>query len=255
MIEERQLPPDVILGVPEEVGFFVRAALYGVITTTVYWFMTYEIAGTVLLGAFGGASLVIALYLRRRLPRRRPRAATASSAKPPTEGPFGDDPGFAPNPILAPLEIGFGITLALFAVPFGIWMAVAAVVPIAAGSIAWLDAITDEQRRTFERDTPHVREDDLPPLTHAVTQPTRDASDDQETVRRVAITAAGAGAIGVFSASALGRRILTGVAALASRVVGVILGIVVEKAMKSGGSRASGSPAKPRAQNGPRGSD
>ncbi len=59
---------------PEELRVFVRAALYVVLITVVYWFVSYERAGTLLLGfLFAGAVLFVAAaraYGRRT--ERRP---------------------------------------------------------------------------------------------------------------------------------------------------------------------------------------
>ena len=45
---------------PEELRVFVRAALYFVLITAIYWFVSYEKAGTLLLGfVFAGAVLFV----------------------------------------------------------------------------------------------------------------------------------------------------------------------------------------------------
>ncbi|MDQ3916718.1 MAG: cytochrome c oxidase subunit 4 [Actinomycetota bacterium] len=60
---------------PEELRVFVRAALYLALVTTVYWFVSYERAGTLLLGAMSVAALSFVVVARRlgRPTERRPR--------------------------------------------------------------------------------------------------------------------------------------------------------------------------------------
>ena len=111
--------------------------------------MTYEIVGTVLLGMFGVASLAVAGILQWQ----RPAAGEGTTRREgalarPVDGPYGDDPGLAPEPTLAPLEIALGSLLLLFMIPFGPWMAVIAVVPLAAGASAWLGAAVRDAERT-----------------------------------------------------------------------------------------------------------
>ena len=44
----------------EELRFFLRIGLFAALITTVYWFVSYEIAGTILLGALAvGAALFV----------------------------------------------------------------------------------------------------------------------------------------------------------------------------------------------------
>ena len=62
-------PLDRILGEPEEVTFFARSAIYGIGAAAIYWFMTSEAVGTVLLGALGVASGLLALILGKRAGR------------------------------------------------------------------------------------------------------------------------------------------------------------------------------------------
>jgi hypothetical protein len=50
---------------PEEVKFFGRIGAYGLFIAAVYWFVSYEPAGTVLLGGFGLATGAAFVLLRR----------------------------------------------------------------------------------------------------------------------------------------------------------------------------------------------
>ncbi len=133
---------------PEEIVFFVRIGAYGFFVGIVYWFLTYEVAGAVMLTAFGAACLLLALLLfRGRRGRREIGAVGAASATAP-DGPFGDERGRLPAPSFAPLELGFGLALASLSFAFGIWMAAAAVVPILAGGLSWLRSAERELAAT-----------------------------------------------------------------------------------------------------------
>ncbi|MDQ4095214.1 MAG: hypothetical protein M3174_03285 [Actinomycetota bacterium] len=52
----------------EEVRFFLRIGLYAALITIVYWFVTYEIVGTILLG---GLALALGLLIGTILKMRR----------------------------------------------------------------------------------------------------------------------------------------------------------------------------------------
>ena len=132
-----------IRGLPEEVLFFARSAGYGLFNGVIYWILTAEPAGATLLLGFGAASAALALVLLAR--RRRP-AVDDELRRP--DGPFGDETGRIPAPTLAPLQVGFGLALAGLAIPFGIWMAIASIVPILVGSLGWLHSAEREWRAT-----------------------------------------------------------------------------------------------------------
>src|SRR5439155_1085007 len=50
---------------PEEVTFFARSAAFALVIATIYWFVSYEPAGTTLLAFFGVASSLAAIVLFR----------------------------------------------------------------------------------------------------------------------------------------------------------------------------------------------
>jgi hypothetical protein len=124
---------------PEEISFFARSAVYALVVSTIYWFLTSEVAGTVLLGGFGLASAVLVGLLLWKRPRR-PAATTAPDA------PYGDESGAVPTPTLAPLQVGFGLAVLVLTVPFGPAMAIASIVPLVLGGISWLRAVETEPR-------------------------------------------------------------------------------------------------------------
>jgi hypothetical protein len=124
--------------VPEEVSFFARSAAFALVIATIYWFVSYEPAGTTLLAFFGLASGLAAIVLFRGW-----RGSVGGTARG-TEAPFTDESGRIPTDTLAPLEVGFGLAVAALGLVFGAWLILAAILPITLGSLAWLHAAGEE---------------------------------------------------------------------------------------------------------------
>jgi hypothetical protein len=136
---------------PEEVKFFGRIGAYGLFIAAVYWFVSYEPAGTVLLGGFGLATGAAFVLLRRGA--RRPAVTRDGGADRPSDrsiaalapdGPFGDESGPVPLRSLAPFEVGFGLAVMSLSVAFGIWFAIAGLLPLAIGAADWLGSANRE---------------------------------------------------------------------------------------------------------------
>lgn len=127
---------------PEEVSFFGRSAVFALVLAGVYWFVSYEWAGTVLLFVFGLGSVLATLLLGRSVPGRD---ADAHAAVRP-DGPFGDESGPIPNPTLAPIVFGIGLAIAALGLAFGPWLLLAAVMPLVLGATSWLGAANAEWR-------------------------------------------------------------------------------------------------------------
>jgi Cytochrome c oxidase subunit IV len=127
---------------PEEVRFFGRLSLYAVAAGLVYWFLSYETAGTVLLLGFGIATGVAFLALRGSR-RRSDDGAGDEQARMP-DGPFGDESAPIPTRSAAPLAVGFGIAVIGLAGAFGPWFAIAGAVPLLVGAADWLRAANHE---------------------------------------------------------------------------------------------------------------
>ena len=132
---------------PEEVLFFAREGAYGLFIGIVYWFVSYETAGTVLLVLFGAGASILALILfagsrSRRTDELDGNTGEGGSLQP--DGVFGDESGRLPGPGFAPLEVGFGISLAALGIVFGPWLLVAAAVPLANGGRLWLRGASRE---------------------------------------------------------------------------------------------------------------
>lgn len=159
----------LLLDHPQETRFFAFVGAFGVLFAVIYWFASYEIAGTILLGAFGGVGLLMAARLvlgrpRAVAERARPRdageageALLGPEAGEGTGGgtggvdrPFLDESGRIPEPTLAPLALGAGISLALTSVVFGPWLLVAGAIPLAWGAWTWFAGARDELDATVE---------------------------------------------------------------------------------------------------------
>jgi uncharacterized membrane protein YfcA len=141
---------------------FVAVAAFIALIAVVYWFVSYEVAGTVLLLAFGiatgFAAVILALDVRRTGRggglRRRPLdwvLLTRTADDPP----FGDEAAGVPSGSFAPLEIGLGIAVAAMGLVFGPWLIPLGLVPIAMGAGVCLREAMAEHRlvRALDADT------------------------------------------------------------------------------------------------------
>jgi hypothetical protein len=99
---------------------FVGAAAFLTLTSTVYWFVTYEDAGTVMLGLGMLAVLMIGVWLlfqSRRLDGPRPEDRPDAS---PGDG--AGDLGYFPASSIWPLVVGAGMVVVANALVFGPWL-------------------------------------------------------------------------------------------------------------------------------------
>jgi hypothetical protein len=167
----------LLLDQPQETRFFLFLGGFGIVLAALYWFLTYEVAGTVLLAGFGLGTGLLGIGLLRARPRHVAVAAAGgdreSSADQETSAtaqatrgeaadlpgggaagvdtPFDTPLGRLPGETLAPLALGLGIALAITAVVFGPWLLVAGLLPTAWGAWTWLAAARDELAATAER--------------------------------------------------------------------------------------------------------
>ena len=154
---------------PQETRFFAFLGVFGIVLAAIYWVVSYEVAGTILLAAFGLACLVAGVRLMIARPAAMARRATrgeagAASITGPDQGegtgggtdgvdrPFLDESGRLPGDTLAPLAIGLGVALALTAVVFGPWLLVAGIVPLGWGAGQWFAGARDELDATVAAD-------------------------------------------------------------------------------------------------------
>jgi uncharacterized protein YjeT (DUF2065 family) len=117
---------------PREILYFAGIGAYGFGIGIVYWLLTYEPAGGLLLTTFGAGAVGFATLLALSV---RGHDATPQAG---AEGPFGSPPGRVPGNSLAPLEVGFGLAVVSLSLAFGVWMVIAGIVPIVAGGYAWI---------------------------------------------------------------------------------------------------------------------
>ena len=143
-----------LLGVrsPTEARFFQVIAALAAVVGVIYWFASYEPAGTFLLVGFAVASGIIGLLLANA--GAEWRAGTAGPRD--EERPFLDERGRIPSPTLAPFAVGVGASIAALSLIFGPAPLLVGVLPLAWGAADWLRRARAElaaQERSDERPT------------------------------------------------------------------------------------------------------
>lgn len=138
---------------PEEVRFFARSAVFALVLGVIYWFVSYETAGTVLLLAFALAGFVATALLGRDARRAAREAGSDELGRPWTwaqlspadqDSPFPSDEGRVPGASVAPLAVASGVALAMLGLVFGPWLILMAAVPLLVGGRIWLREVTAE---------------------------------------------------------------------------------------------------------------
>ena len=147
----------------EEVSSFptlqiTEGELFALVVAAVYWFVSYEPAGTTLLGLFGVASAFAAIVLARSQRRGAGRSPDGDAL---VDGPFADESGRIPSETFAPLQVGFGLAVAGLGLVFGPWLILAALLPIALGGLTWLGSAGAELEAT-EGSDPLPSEETVP---------------------------------------------------------------------------------------------
>jgi hypothetical protein len=139
--------------VPEEIRLFLRTAAFGFGIALVYWIVSGEATGTVLLAAFGlaGAFLVVMLVAQLRSAGRaltgRPWQWLGLDAS--ESPPIGVEPGRYPSASWAPLAAGLGIAIAILAAVYGLVFLVLAAPLVLFAARAWLRRASAEYRAQF----------------------------------------------------------------------------------------------------------
>lgn len=143
---------------PQETRFFLLIAGWAGALGVIYWFVSYEVAGTALLAGLALASGIISAWLiraRRLAARRRPMpSVTADLTADRTDAsgggtggvdrPFLDESGRLPDPTLAPFAVGLGIALVVLGPVFGVAPVAVGAVSLLWGAFLWLRAARDE---------------------------------------------------------------------------------------------------------------
>ncbi|NJD29665.1 MAG: hypothetical protein FIA92_15410 [Chloroflexi bacterium] len=119
---------------PTEARFFQVVAVLAAGGAIVYWFVSYETAGTALLGGFTLASGLIGLLLADAGTDWR---ASAASTRDP-DRPLLDERGRLPSPTLAPFAVGVGASIAATSLVFGPAPLLVGALPLAWGALDWL---------------------------------------------------------------------------------------------------------------------
>ena len=149
---------------PTEARVFQGIALLAFIVAAIYWFVSYEAAGTLLLFGFAVASGIIGLLLANAGSDWRGAAGSRPTRDP--ERPLLDERGRIPSPTLAPFAVGIGAALALLSLVFGPAPLLVGVLPLAWGAADWL------LRASAELDAQEPRAETLPDRS---TRPVRGA--------------------------------------------------------------------------------
>jgi hypothetical protein len=172
----RRLPG---LDEPQETRVFLAMSAFGIAVGVIYWFLAYEIAGTILLLGFGLATGLIGVRLvadpaaaRVRAAARdqsaragdtlssetlssdAPRGGTLSGGTGGIDRPFEDERGRLPAETLAPFVLGLGVATAATSVIFGPAPLIVGVLPIAWGVRSWLASVRAELDATEAGTTP-----------------------------------------------------------------------------------------------------
>lgn len=162
---------------PQETRVFLFVAAFGLVITVVYWVLSQEVAGTVLLLAFTLATGAVAGFLvlnpaaatvrdqaiRReggadlRLERKDRGGGSGTSD---VERPFLDEAGRIPAETFAPFAVGLGAAIAATAPIFGAATLLVGILPFLWGAWSWLRGATDELEVTSRDDGAATRPDD-----------------------------------------------------------------------------------------------
>jgi hypothetical protein len=142
--------------VPEEIRLFLRTAGFGFGIAIVYWAVSGEVLGTILLLAFGlaAAFLVVLLVAQlraggRRLTGRPWRWLGLDDQDTP---PIGVEPVRYPSAGWAPLAGGLGLSIAILAAVYGPAFLILATPLLLFAGRAWLHRACAEYRAEFGDD-------------------------------------------------------------------------------------------------------
>jgi len=125
----------------DEARVFGRMSIFGILVGGTYWFLTYEVAGTVLLLGFG---LAAGLATVANFVRSRRAAGDATVAGDEVAG--AESAETIPEPGWAPLIISLGVGGLALGAAFGPWLTIAGLLVAIAGGASWLSAAIREAR-------------------------------------------------------------------------------------------------------------
>jgi hypothetical protein len=129
---------------PQETRFFLLIFGWAGALGIIYWFVSYEVAGTVLLAGLALASGLISVWLIRARRQALGRPAESRPRDAATDRPFLDESGRLPDPTLAPFAVGLGVALMVLGPVFGVAPVAVGAVSFVWGAALWLRSARDE---------------------------------------------------------------------------------------------------------------
>jgi Cytochrome c oxidase subunit IV len=135
-----------MMSLSDEAKVFARMSIFGIVVGGAYWFLTYEVAGTVLLLGFGLAAglATVANFIRSR--RAVGDATVAGDEVVGGESVPDEAAEPYPEPGWAPLIISLGVGGLALGAAFGPWLTLAGLLVAIAGGASWLSAAIREAR-------------------------------------------------------------------------------------------------------------
>jgi hypothetical protein len=109
---------------------FTGAAMFAALVSGLYWFVTYEHAGTTMLVFSGAAMLLVAAYLASVGGRRGPRPSDRGDASPGDEA---EEPVYFPSSSVWPFVAAAGTMVLGFGLVFGLGVVSLGIILLAAG--------------------------------------------------------------------------------------------------------------------------
>lgn len=111
---------------PEEVRFFVRIAIFTIVITTIYWFVSYEEAGTLLLGGIIASAVIFTglavVAVRGARPRTRSPKGLLGFDDSGPERPLELTEDVFPTLSAWPIVLSLGATLVGVGLIYGAWL-------------------------------------------------------------------------------------------------------------------------------------
>ena len=126
----------------EEVRFFVRIALFTIVIGTIYWFVSYEEAGTILFGGIvaSAVTFALAIVLHVKAARQGGRGVKALLGFDDVGGdrPLNLDEDTFPSASMWPAAASLGFTLVALGLVYGAWLWVPGLAVTLSATWGWL---------------------------------------------------------------------------------------------------------------------
>ncbi|HZD01822.1 MAG TPA: cytochrome c oxidase subunit 4 [Actinomycetes bacterium] len=170
----------------DDAALLLRVAVFGLVAGAIYWFVSYEMLGTVALLVLGlgpgFAGLIMVRHRRDQDGRAESRAETlrrfAGLPPPDPPGPkaLGDEElAVLPAPSIWPFAASLGVAVAMSGLVFGLWLVILGLGVALYSGWGWVAAIMRETRYAHSR----------PPDRSAEREPEQEPGEpQQQTLRR-----------------------------------------------------------------------